>query len=298
MTETNRKKALGKGLEQLFSNEVINFNNFEKEIVDEGKTSGGITEIPLDEIRSNPYQPRVIFDSSALEELSNSIKEHGVIQPIIVKKSIKGYELVAGERRTRAARRAGLKTIPAIIKEFNDVEMMEIALIENIERVNLNPIEEAKAYDNILRINNITQEELARKFAKSRSYITNMLGLLNLPETTIKLVESKELSMGHARALSKLENEDKINELALRIVREGLSVRDTEKLISLAGLPKKHNITRNSTFDIKYSIYENIAREKLGVKVKINNKKIEIPYKDEEQLTRILEELNIYIEGE
>ena len=176
--------------------------------------------------------------------------------------------------------------------------MMEIALIENIERENLNPIEEAKAYDNILRINNITQEELARKFAKSRSYITNMLGLLNLPETTIKLVESKELSMGHARALSKLENEDKINELALRIVREGLSVRDTEKLISLAGLPKKHNITRNSTFDIKYSIYENIAREKLGVKVKINNKKIEIPYKDEEQLTRILEELNIYIEGE
>ena len=298
MTETNRKKALGKGLEQLFSNEVINFNNFEKEIVDEGKTSGGITEIPLDEIRSNPYQPRVIFDSSALEELSNSIKEHGVIQPIIVKKSIKGYELVAGERRTRAARLAGLKTIPAIIKEFNDVEMMEIALIENIERENLNPIEEAKAYDNILRINNITQEELARKFAKSRSYITNMLGLLNLPETTIKLVESKELSMGHARALSKLENEDKINELALRIVREGLSVRDTEKLISLAGLPKKHNITRNSTFDIKYSIYENIAREKLGVKVKINNKKIEIPYKDEEQLTRILEELNIYIEGE
>jgi len=298
VTETNRKKALGKGLEQLFSNEVINFNNFEKEIVDEGKTSGGITEIPLDEIRSNPYQPRVIFDSSALEELSNSIKEHGVIQPIIVKKSIKGYELVAGERRTRAARLAGLKTIPAIIKEFNDVEMMEIALIENIERENLNPIEEAKAYDNILRINNITQEELARKFAKSRSYITNMLGLLNLPETTIKLVESKELSMGHARALSKLENEDKINELALRIVREGLSVRDTEKLISLAGLPKKHNITRNSTFDIKYSIYENIAREKLGVKVKINNKKIEIPYKDEEQLTRILEELNIYIEGE
>lgn len=298
MTETNRKKALGKGLEQLFSNEVINFNNFEREIVDEGKNTGGITEIPLDEIRSNPYQPRVIFESTALEELANSIKEHGVIQPIIVKKSIKGYELVAGERRTRAARLAGLKTIPAIIKDFNDVEMMEIALIENIERENLNPIEEAKAYDNILRINNITQEELARKFAKSRSYITNMLGLLNLPENTIKLVESKELSMGHARALSKLEDENKINELALRIVREGLSVRDTEKLISLAGLSKKHNITRNTTYDIKYSIYENIAREKLGVKVKINNKKIEIPYKDEEQLTRILEELNIYIEGE
>lgn len=298
MTETNRKKALGKGLEQLFSNEVINFDKFEEKIVDEGKENGGIDTIPLDEIRSNPYQPRVYFDNNALEELSKSIKEHGILQPIIVKKSIKGYELVAGERRTRAARLAGLTTIPAIIKDFNDVEMMEIALIENIERENLNPIEEAKAYDNIIRINNITQEELATKFSKSRSYITNMLGLLNLPETTVKLVESKDLSMGHARALSKLEDEDKINELALKIVRDGLSVRETEKIINLEGLPKKHNIMRNQTFDIKYSIYENLCRERLGVKVKINNKKIEIPYKDDSELTRILEELKIYVEGE
>lgn len=297
MTET-RKKALGKGLEQLFSNEVINFDNFEKEIVDEGKSSGGIVEIPLDEIRSNPYQPRVIFDSEALEELANSIKEHGVIQPIIVKKGIKGFELVAGERRTRAAKLAGLKNIPAIIKEFNDVEMMEIALIENIERENLNPIEEAKAYENILKINNITQEELAHKFSRSRSYITNMLGLLTLPDMVIKLVESKELSMGHARALSKLEDPKKIEELAIKIVHDDLSVRDTEKMINALDLPKKHTISRNQTYDIRYSIYENLCREKLGVKVKINNKKIEIPYKDEEELARILEELNINIEGE
>ena len=297
MTET-RKKALGKGLEQLFSNEVINFDNFEKEIVDEGKNTGGITEIPLDEIRSNPYQPRVIFDSEALEELANSIKEHGIIQPIIVKKGIKGYELVAGERRTRAARLAGLKTIPAIIKEFNDVEMMEIALIENIERENLNPIEEAKAYENILKINNITQEELAHKFSKSRSYITNMLGLLTLPDMVVKLVESRELSMGHARALSKLEDQRKIEELALKIVRDDLSVRDTEKLINTLDLPKKHTINRTTNYDIRYSIYENLCREKLGVKVKINHKKIEITYKDDEELARILEELNINIEGE
>ena len=297
MTET-RKKALGKGLEQLFSNEVINFDNFEKEIVDEGKNSGGIVEIPLDEIRSNPYQPRVIFDSEALEELANSIKEHGVIQPIIVKKGIKGFELVAGERRTRAAKLAGLKNIPAIIKEFNDVEMMEIALIENIERENLNPIEEAKAYENILKINNITQEELAHKFSRSRSYITNMLGLLTLPDMVVKLVESKELSMGHARSLSKLEDPKKIEELALKIVHDDLSVRDTEKMINALNLPKKHTINRNQTYDIRYSIYENLCREKLGVKVKINNKKIEIPYKDEEELARILEELNINIEGE
>lgn len=298
MTETNRKKALGKGLEQLFSNEVINFDKFEQDIVKEEKDKGGITEISLDEIRSNPYQPRVIFDSEALSELAESIKVHGIIQPIIVKKSIKGYELVAGERRTRAAKLAGLKTIPAIIKDFNDVEMMEIALIENIERENLNPIEEAKAYHNILEINHITQEELAKKFSKSRSYITNMLGLLNLPENTIKLVEAKELSMGHARALSKLEDENKINELALKIVKEGLSVRDTEKLINSESLPKKHTINRTSSYDIKYSIYENIAREKLGVKVKINNKKIEIPYRNDEELTRILETLNIHIEGD
>ena len=297
MTET-RKKALGKGLEQLFSNEVINFDNFEKEFVDEGKSSGGIVEIPLDEIRSNPYQPRVIFDSEALEELANSIKEHGVIQPIIVKKGIKGFELVAGERRTRAAKLAGLKNIPAIIKEFNDVEMMEIALIENIERENLNPIEEAKAYENILKINNITQEELAHKFSRSRSYITNMLGLLTLPDMVIKLVESKELSMGHARALSKLEDPKKIEELAIKIVHDDLSVRDTEKMINALDLPKKHTISRNQTYDIRYSIYENLCREKLGVKVKISNKKIEIPYKDEDELARILEELNINIEGE
>ena len=296
MTESNNR--LGKGLEQLFSNEVINFDNYEKKIVDEGKNNGGILEIALKDIRSNPYQPRVVFDEEGLEELANSIKEHGIIQPIIVKKSIKGYELVAGERRTRAAKIAGLETIPAIIKEFNDTEMMEIALIENIERENLNPIEEAKAYQNIIKINNITQEELAHKFSKSRSYITNMLGLLNLPNKTIKLVESKDLSMGHARALSKLEDEEKINELALRIVREDLSVRDTEKLINLESLPKKHNINRNPSFDIRYSIYENLCREKLGVKVKINNKKIEIPYKNDEELTRILEELNISIEGD
>ncbi len=297
MTET-KKKALGKGLEQLFSNEVINFDKFEESIVDEGKNNGGITEISLDEIRSNPYQPRVNFDEKSLEELAESIKEHGIIQPIIVKKSIKGYELVAGERRTRAARLAELKTIPAIIKDFNDLEMMEIALIENIERENLNPIEEAKAYDNILRINSITQEELARKFSKSRSYITNMLGLLQLPEETIRLVEKKELTMGHARALSKLEDENKINELAFKIVREGLSVRDTEKLINAEDLPKKHMINRNPNFDIKYSIYENLCRERLGVKVKINHKKIEIPYKDDDELTRLLEVLNINIEGD
>ena len=147
-------KALGKGLEQLFSNERIDFDKFEKTIVEEAKESSDIVEIPLTEIRSNPYQPRKEFDEQSLLEFAESIKEHGVIQPIIVKKSIKGYELIAGERRTRASKMAGKETIPAIIRDFDDDEMMEIALIENIQRENLNPIEEAEALSKIIEKNN------------------------------------------------------------------------------------------------------------------------------------------------
>ena len=232
-----KRKALGKGLEQLFSNERIDFDNFEKGLVEEAKPNE-IVEISLDEIRSNPYQPRKIFDEEALNELAESIKEHGIVQPIIVKKSIKGYELVAGERRTKASRIAGLKTIPAIIKNFNDQEMMEIALIENIQRENLNPIEEAMAYDNILKSSNMTQDELAKKFGKSRSYITNILGLLKLPETTKKYVEENKLTMSHARALSKLEDEEQIDRLADKIITEGLNVRTIENIARDEALPK------------------------------------------------------------
>ena len=163
-----KRKALGKGLEQLFSNKVIDFDDFEKKIVNETKESD-IVEIPLTEIRSNPYQPRKNFDEKALLEFADSIKEHGVIQPIIVKKSIKGYELIAGERRTRASKIAGKETIPAIIRDLTDQEMMEIALIENIQRENLNPIEEAEAFSKIIETSKITQEEAAKKFGKSRS---------------------------------------------------------------------------------------------------------------------------------
>ncbi len=185
MSETKRK-ALGKGLEQLFSNEVIDFDNFEKKIVNETKESD-IVEIPLTEIRSNPYQPRKEFDEKSLNEFAESIKEHGVIQPIIVKKSIKGYELIAGERRTRASKIAGKTTIPAIIREITDQEMMEIALIENIQREDLNPIEEAEAFSKIIETSGMTQEEAAKKFGKSRSYITNILGLLVLSNLAIEV---------------------------------------------------------------------------------------------------------------
>lgn len=293
-----KRKALGKGLEQLFSNERIDFDNFEKEIVETAKP-GDIVEINLNEIRSNPYQPRKTFDEESLNELASSIKEHGVVQPIIVKKSIKGYDLIAGERRTKASRIAGKTTIPAIIRDFNDQEMMEIALIENIQREDLNPIEEAEAYERVINSSNMTQEEVAKKFGKSRSYITNLLGLLRLPINTKNLVEEGKISMSHARALSKLSDQDQIDKLSNRIVNEGLNVREIESIASNKDLKKINQITRNDiSLNNPYHIYENIMREKIGTRVKISNKKIEIPFDSAKDLERILDILNINVDGE
>ena len=292
----SKRKALGKGLEQLFSNERIDFDNFENEIV-KNTSKDEIVELNIADIRSNPYQPRKSFDEQALNELAESIKEHGLVQPIIVKKSIKGYEIVAGERRTKASKIAGKTTIPAIIRDFNDTQMMEIALIENIQRENLNPIEEANAYEKILMAENITQEELAKKFGKSRSYITNILGILRLPENVKNYVIEGKLSLGHARTLSKLENPEQINRIAEKIISEGLNVRETEKIANQEDIPKINKINRNST-NIRYTIYENIFRSKIGSKVKITNKKIEIPFDSEKDLERVLEILGIEVDGE
>lgn len=293
-----KRKALGKGLEQLFSNERIDFDNFEKEIVDTAKPSD-VIEISLDEIQANPYQPRKTFDNEALEELAESIKEHGVVQPIIVKKTIKGYYIIAGERRTRASKLAGKKTIPAIVRDFNDEEMMEIALIENIQREDLNPIEEAEAFSKILSSSNMTQEEAAKKFGKSRSYVTNLLGLLNLPTKVKDYVKENKISMSHARALSKYDDEAQIEELANRIINENLTVRDIEKISGGDDIVKRNKVTRHlSTNNKNYTIYETVMRDKIGTRVKITNKKIEIPYDSEKDLERILEILNISVDGE
>ncbi len=299
-----KRKALGKGLEQLFTNERIDFDNFEKGLVEEAKPNE-IVEIKISEIRSNPYQPRKIFDEEALNELASSIKEHGIVQPIIVKKSIKGYELVAGERRTKAAKIAGLETVPAIVKDFDDEQMMEIALIENIQRENLNPIEEAMAYDSILKSSNITQDELAKKFGKSRSYITNSLGLLRLPDDTKKYVEDNKLSMSHARALSKLDDTEQINRLANKIVNENLNVRAIENITrDIHEQEIKKETDENTLFEFKQydtlntnHIYEDAMREKFGIKVKITGKKIEIPYSSQLELQRIIELMDVKIEG-
>ena len=182
-----KRKALGKGLEELFNSEPIDYTKVEEKIIEETPKEE-IKNIPLKDLRSNPYQPRKVFDEQKLEELAASIKEHGVFQPIIAKKSIKGYDIIAGERRVKASLLAGLEEIPTIIKDFTDTEMMEIALLENLQREDLTAIEEANAYKNLLENLKITQEELATRLGKSRSYITNTIGLLNLPIETQNLI--------------------------------------------------------------------------------------------------------------
>ena len=252
----NKRKALGKGLEQLFNSEPLNIdtlNNYEKEIVNNTKESD-ILEIPIKDIRSNPHQPREYFDEESLKELSESIKEHGLIEPIIVKKSIKGYDLVAGERRTKAASLAGLTTIPAIIKDFTDQQMMEIALIENIQREDLSPIEEATAYKNYIDATGLTQEEVANKFGKSRSYITNLLGLLSLPKYVQKEVMNGTISMSHARVLSKIDDVDMILNLAQKVIDDGISVRELERLSQEENVIKKNKIVRTTIINPRFKI--------------------------------------------
>lgn len=286
--ENNRRKALGRGLEELFNNEPMNYSSIEEKIIEETPKEE-IKEIPLSQLRSNPYQPRKNFDEKALQELANSIKEHGVFQPIIAKKSIRGYEIIAGERRVKASELAGKETIPAIVRDFSDNDMMEIALLENLQRENLNALEEAMAYKKLLEELSLTQEQLAQRLGKSRSHITNMLGILNLPEEVKDMIMDEKLTMSHARVLSKMEDPTKVKELAERIVMENLSVRQIEN-ISLDSLyAKKNKIKKRETAVSEYKAVEEELSEKLGTKVKIKNNKIEISFINNNDLNRLLE---------
>lgn len=293
----NKRKALGKGLEQLFNSEPMDFSSIEKDIVEHAKETD-IVLIPVDDIRSNPYQPRQHFDEVALEELASSIKEHGVLEPIIVKKSIKGYELVAGERRTKASRLAGMATVPAIIRDFTDQEMMDIAILENIQREDLTPIEVADGFKKYIEKTGMTQEEIATKFGKSRSYITNLLGLLTLPKSVRDLINHGKLSASHARVLSKLQDQELVLSLTDKIIAEDISVRELEKLASNDKIDKKKPNIRTNYKSARQSVLENSLRDIIGTKVTISNNKITIPYDSEPDLLRILEILNIKIEGE
>ena len=281
-----KKKALGKGLEELFSNSSFTIDTLEDTIVKEERNNA--TEIELSQIRSNPYQPRKVFDEEALNELADSIKVYGVVEPVILKKSVKGYEIVAGERRCKASKIAGLTTVPAIIKDFTDEEMMEIALLENIQREDLNPVDTAISISNILQVKDMTQEEFSKKFGKSRSYITNLLGLLNLPKSVQELVKNGKLSMSHARCLSKIDDEEKVINLANKIIKENLNVRDIEKMLS-----KKDDKKVIKEKNEKFRMYEDAFSDTIGNKVRISNKKIEISYNSIQDLNRIMEILNV-----
>ena len=291
--ETPRRRALGKGLEELFNAEVLDFDSLEEKIVTETPKEE-IVEINLDDLRSNPYQPRKVFDEKALQELSESIKQHGVFQPIIVKKSIKGYEIIAGERRVKASRMAGLSTIPAIVREFDDTEMMEIALLENLQRENLNAIEEAMAYVKIMEANNFTHESLAKILGKSQSYVTNTIGLLRLPDEIKDLVINNKLSMTHARILSKMSDHDVIIKLANRIINENLSVRDLEEIAKGNDISKIVKVKRTvKEKDSAYKYVEDLLCEKLDSKVRVYKNKIEVKFNNIDDLNRILDRLNI-----
>ncbi len=291
-----KRRALGRGLEELFNNEVLDYNTVEEKIISD-TSAEEIVNIKLDELRSNPYQPRKNFDEEALKELAHSIKEHGVFQPIIVKKSIKGYEIIAGERRVKASKLAGLTEIPAIIRDFNDTQMMEIALLENLQREDLNAIEEASAYKKLQETLALTQEELATRLGKSRSHITNMIGLLSLPQDIQKYIIEDKISMGHARVLSKLEDHNQQQTLANKIVDEGISVRELEDLTkSQEEFTRKRQIIKKPENNEYIYLQEELC-EKLGTKVKIRKNKIEINFTNTNDLNRLLEIMNIDSRG-
>ncbi len=294
METNNKRRALGRGLEELFYNEPIDYNKVEEKIIDQTPKEE-IVKVPLSELRSNPYQPRKVFDETALEELASSIKEHGVFQPIIIKKSINGYEIIAGERRVKASQKAGLTEIPAIIRDFNDNEMMEIALLENLQREDLNAIEEAIAYKKLINALDLTQEELANRIGKSRSHITNMLGLLVLPQEVQDALSKKEISMGHARVISKLSDENQQISVTKQTIEEGLSVRQIENLTqSDKKYVKTHEIKKTpKKANSEYTYLEDELSEKLGTKVKIKNNKLEISFVNNNDLNRLLEIMNL-----
>ena len=286
----NKNNArLGKGLSSIFGQDVskvlddIQNGDMEVERQEQSK-------IPVDEIRPNPYQPRKVFNDEALKELSSSIKQHGVFTPILVKKSIQGYDLIAGERRLRASKLAGLKDIPAIIVDFDDQEMMEIALLENIQREDLNVIEEAKAYEKLIQRLGYTQEQLAHRVGKSREHITNLLRLLKLPEDVQEYVVSKQLSMGHVRSLLGLKTEASMRKVAKQAIDQGLSVRKVEQIV-------KDTNNKKTIEKPKEDIYVKAAKEKLQeffqTSVSISKNAISIHYENKEDLNRILELLNL-----
>ena len=292
------KKGLGKGLGNLIpesdkeaqKTKVVEKVVEKKVIVKEPAE----TIVKINEVEPNKNQPRRTFDEDALLELAESIKQHGVIQPLIVKKRDKYYEIIAGERRWRAAKMAGLKEVPIVIKDLSDQEIMEVALIENIQREDLNPIEEAQAYQRLIKEYNYKQDELAERVSKSRVAVTNSMRLLKLDERVQKMVVDDMISAGHARALLAIADNEKQYTIAMKVFDEKLSVRETEKIIKNLDKQIKPKVNTTPENDFIYRDIENKLKESMGTKVVIHNKdnnkgKIEIEYYSQDDFERIVD---------
>ena len=280
MPSAKKKPALGRGLGSLMG-----------EAQTETGYTGADTEVSIESIVPNPNQPRTHFNESQLEELSESIRENGVLQPLLVRKKGKQYEIIAGERRYQASKIAGLKKLPVIVKEVDDQKMLELALIENLQRSDLNPIEEAKGYKQLIKTSGMTQEALSKAVSKSRSSITNSLRLLDLPEQVQQFLFDGKLTAGHARAILAVPYEDARIKLAEKVVAEGLSVRATENLAPLFSVGDTPRAPRPVTPQ-SYKKAARVLRQLFNTNVKVRSSrgknKIEIEFKDEEDLTRIL----------
>lgn len=284
-----KKRALGKGLNALVG-----------EAQHETGSSAQEMKVPIEKIKPNPNQPRIHFNETELNELCESIREHGVLQPLLVRKKGNGYEIIAGERRFQASKLADLTELPVIVKDVNDEEMLALALIENLQRSDLNPLEEAKGYKQLIDASGMTQEALSKAVSKSRSAITNSLRLLDLPEQVQDLIFAGKLTAGHARAILAVPYEDARIKLAEKVVTEGLSVRATENLaplFSVGETPKKPRPVTPQSFKKA----ARVLRQKLNTNVRVKSvrgkNKIEIEFKDEDELQSILSEImNIEME--
>lgn len=274
-------KGLGRGLDAIFATENVEI------VTDNDK----IVEIGLDEIKKNPYQPRTYFNEEKLNELKESIEKNGLLQPIIVKKAVKGYYIIAGERRYRAFELLGRKEIPAIIKEMTDEEMMVFAVLENLQREDLSALEESESYKNLMDKMSLTQEELAKKLGKSRPYIANSLRLLKLPTEIKNKLEQGVISTAHARTLLSLKTKKAMEEVCTLVVERKMSVRELEEYV--AKLLKPKEVKKTKAKDIFIEEQENILKKRLGTSVTIkqgHNKKgkIEIEFKDNDEFERII----------
>ena len=287
-------KGLGKGLDSMIPPKRTARAQAQDSAADKNANKSGEVILNINDVEPNKNQPRRTFNEDSLIELSESIKQHGIVQPLVVAKQKDYYEIIAGERRWRAAKIAGLKEVPVIIKDYSPQEIMEVALIENIQREDLNPIEEAKAYKNLIDEYNLKQDQVAEKVSKSRTAVTNALRLLKLDDRVQEMLINENISSGHARALLGLDDAEKQYNIATQIFDEKLSVRETEKLVKQINRPEQPPKPKKELKnDFVYRDIEEKLKEKIGTKVKINRKtedkgKIEIEYYSPEELEKIL----------